>query len=329
MKLLSLSTHPETMTHWKSQPLAQLVAMPFPRAREFWVATGTDGTVLGQIGACLSLHHEALGYIGFFSLKDANDDATAATLLNEACRFLQASGATKAVGPMQLNTWLPYRFALPTDPDSPGAFIWEPSNPPEYPEIWKKNGFVREMLYASQGHDGLAHLVKAMQPAWQKAKASGFSFRPLVPDRLLERELPILHRLSMTGFSDNHLFEPLPESIFRELYVPLAGKNARQSLALAAFVLSPEQKEVGFSFSFVDPSHQKPRVVLKTATILPEFRGKGLSNALFFETLGKLDLKTHTEFVAALVKQGAQSESYGKHCPILWRHEYELLVRLL
>ncbi len=327
MKLLALSKNPETLAHWNSHPLAPLVSMPFPKAREFWLAVSNDGSVLGQVGASLSLHHPGTGYVGFYSLRDPLDETTASLLLDEACRFLKASGANRAVGPMHLNTWLPYRFALPSS--GPGPFMWEPGNHPNDPVLWKKNGFTREMLYASQGHDGLGQLVSAMKPAWDKARALGFSFRNVDSERLLDQELPILHRLSMAGFSDNHLFEPLPANLFRELYVPLAGKNARQNLALAAFVLSPEGEEVGFSFSFIDPSHGKPRVVLKTATILPEFRGRGLSNALFYETLGSLDLTLHTEFVAALVKQGAQSESYGKHCPMLWRHEYELLVRSL
>ncbi|NCY26692.1 MAG: hypothetical protein EBX37_18245 [Alphaproteobacteria bacterium] len=286
MKLLPLSTNPETLAHWSSHPLAMLIGMPFPLAREFWLAVADDGSVLGQIGASLSLHHPGTGYLGFYSLRNPSDEKVSGLLIEEACRFLEQAGATRAIGPMHLNTWLPYRFALPMS--EPGSFIWEPKNPPEDPVLWKKNGFTREMLYASQGHDGLAHFVAAMKPSWEKVKKIGFSFRSVSAERLLEEELPILHRLSMSGFADNHLFEPLPEKLFRELYVPLAGKNARQNLALAAFVLSPEGREVGFSFSFIDPSHGKPRVVLKTATILPEFRGKGLSNALFYETLGSL-----------------------------------------
>lgn len=327
MILHSYSQHPETLRDWSNHPLSRLISLPYERPREFWVLKNDANSILGRVGAGLSPARPTLGWIGFFDLKDPEDFESASNLLENACSFLKRAGATRAVGPLHLNTWLPYRFALPTEDRQ--QFIWEPSNPASYPEHWKRAGFKREMLYSSEGHAEFGSLMERLKPEWIRARDQGYSFRPIDPERLLDHELKILHRLSMIGFSQNHLFEPMPEALFRELYVPLAGKNARQNLSLSGFVLSPEGEEVGFSFSFIDSSQGDPKVVLKTATLLPAHRGKGLSNALFYETLHGLDPGIHREFVSALVKEGAQSHSYGKKHPRLWRHEYELLYREL
>lgn len=327
MMLTSLSRSPETLKHWLDHPFERLIQMPYPKPREFWILRTPQGGLIGRVGAGISIARPGMGWIGFFDLKNPQDCQGASLLLEAACTFLKNSGATRAVGPLHMNTWLPYRFSLPTEDSI--RFIWEPSNPRDYPEHWKRSGFEREMLYFSEGHGEFGSFISRLKPDWERAQAQGYSFRPISPDKLLDQELKILHRLSMAGFSGNHLFEPLPESLFRELYVPLAGKNAQQNLSLSGFILSPKLEEVGFTFSFIDSSQGAPRVVLKTATLLPDHRGKGLSNALFYETLRSLDPQVCREFISALVREGAQSHSYGKKHPRLWRHEYELLGRNL
>jgi GNAT superfamily N-acetyltransferase len=322
VKILQASRDPCILSHWSDDPLKSLLTRPLPEPRDQWVVIDDSGALRGRIGA-----HAGLGTIGFFHLTRPDDQQACDLLLDAATGFLKSCGATRAIGPMHLNTWLPYRFA--TRLEGPGPFLWEPSNPPEYPALWKRYGFRCEQLYASQGHADPSKFVEAMRPSWDRAIAAGYRFRKWDAASLLEREVPILHSLSMQGFRDNFLFEPLPESIFRELYVPLtekrAGSEAEATLALSAFILSPEGREVGFVFNFVDHSGAVPRIVLKTATVLPEHRGRGLSNALLYEALRSLDLHRYPEFVAALVRDGAQSESYGRHSRVLWRHEYELL----
>ena len=327
MKLLQASLEPSVHSYFAQDPLRAILAKPLPVPREQWVVVDDSGAFRGRIGAALSIGHPGLGTIGHFELSRPDDEPTCRLLLDAAAHFLRDHGARRAVGPLHLNTWLPYRFATRTD--GPEHFAWEPSNPPEYPELWKRLGFRCEQRYASQGHADPARFLDAMKPSWDRALSSGYRFRKWDSSRLLDQEVPILHDLSMKGFRDNFLFEPLPIPLFRELYVPLtekrAGVDLDATLAISAFLLSPDGQEVGFSFNFIDPTGGVPRIVLKTATILPEHRGRGLSNALMFETLRGLDLSRHPEFVAALVRDGAQSESYGRHCSTLWRHEYELL----
>lgn len=327
MKLIAISQAPESAAHWQDHPLRGLLQLVRPPASEAWVLIEDDGKLRGRIGASLSATHSGTGYVGFFDLAREDDLEGASILLERACSFLKHAGATRAVGPVHFNTWLPYRFGLPHE--DPLRFGWEPAQPPSHPGHWRHNGFGREMLYASEGHSGLAQFVAGLEPASKRARKLGYGFRKLDLARSPEGELAILHRLSMEGFAGNHLFEPLAFDQFRELYVPLVARNPQAAAGISGFVLDPSGKEVGFAFNFVDPTSGAPWVVLKTAAILPGHRGLGLSNALFHELLRGLDFGIHTQWVSALVREGARSESFGMRAPKLWRHEYELLSKTL
>jgi GNAT superfamily N-acetyltransferase len=148
---------------------------------------------------------------------------------------------------------------------------------------------------------------------------------PIDTEHLLDREIPKLHRLSMAGFADAHLFEPFPEPLFRQLYVPLADKNAQGQLRHSCFIEAPSGEVIGFSFNFVQGS----RLILKTIAVLPEYRGKGLSNAAMFPGVELAVREGIHDWVTALVKTGAQSESYGRQYPSQWRHEYVLFSKTL
>lgn len=320
-------SEPEARALWSGDPLEALVFLPYPLAREFWLVRDTAGRVAGRLASGISLHHPERGYLGFFRLTDSltsgESERVAAMLLEQGCRHLSENGARAAIGPIALNTWLPYRFLL--EPKDDLRFSWEPSNPPSWPEIWKRSGFEVEMTYASEGFSQLARFAERIRPAHERALAAGFRFVPIDTERLLDREIAKLHRLSMAGFADAHLFEPLPEPLFRQLYVPLADKNARGQLRHSCFIEAPNGESVGFSFNFVQGS----RLILKTVAVLSEYRGRGLSSAAMFPGVELAVREGVQDWVTALVRSGAQSESYGRHHPVQWRHEYVLFSKNL
>jgi GNAT superfamily N-acetyltransferase len=317
----------EAKAIWTGDPLAALAFMPYPLAREFWIARDANGRVVGRVGSSISLHHPERGYLGFFWLADSltleECSQVGAMLLEQACRHLAENGAQLAVGPIALNTWFPYRFLI--EPKDDFRFSWEPSNPSSWPEIWKSSGFEIEMTYASEGFSELARFADRIRPAHENAVAAGFRFVPIDTEHLLDHEIPKLYRLSMAGFADAHLFEPLPESLFRQLYVPLADKNARGQLRHSCFIEAPNGETIGFSFNFV----QGNRLILKTIAVLPEFRGKGLSNGAMLPGVDLAVREGIQDWVTALVRTGAQSESYGRQYPSQWRHDYVLFSKKL
>lgn len=289
---------------------------------EFWVAR-LDGEVVGSIGANLSPTRPNTGYFGFFEVSLEHAGAEIARQLIEAATgWLREQGAKKIYGPITLNTWLPYR--LRTDPSAARtrAYSWEPGQPSEYAEFVKAAGYSEIERYHSQGMEGLDGLLEGTRPAYDRAIASGFRFRDFDSARLLEGEVPKLYEISMKGFSDNFLFEPIPLEAFRQLYVPIAN---RFDFSLSKVAVSPEGEDVGFFFVFADAD----QLILKSIAVVPEARGKGLSNALMHLSVKQGIARGLKCAVSALVRSGAQSESYAKKAKFTWKHEYALFGKEL
>src|SRR6185295_3769897 len=126
--------------------------------------------------------------------------------------WLKAKGVRQAVGPMNLNTWFPYRYR--TD-DHALSFLWEPTNPPEYPRYFQSAGYTVCEQYHTQGSAGLAAYAAKTRPVYTQAVAEGFQFRPFDGPNFMEREIPILFDLSVAGFNSNFMYEPISLQQFR------------------------------------------------------------------------------------------------------------------
>ncbi|MES2962351.1 MAG: hypothetical protein V4760_00580 [Bdellovibrionota bacterium] len=301
---------------WKGFVMMQT---SFPR--EFWVAQSDDGRTIARIGASVSPVLSSEGAIGFFetNLADKEGKAAAKTLLSTAEAWLKSKGVTKANGPMNFNTWFPYRFRV-GEPEE--RFTWEPENPPEYVAIWEAAGYSVLENYHSQGHEGLGAFASRLEPSYEKANDAGFVFRPFESARVLEKEVPILYDISMEGFRENFMFEPIPYQAFQALYVPIAGKL---DLGLSYVASHPDHGNVGFFFAFQD----KDYVVFKTVAVKYVARGKGVSNAMMYLGARKAQDRGLSKLITAMVKSGAQSESYGKKATTLWENKYVLLSKAI
>ncbi|MCM2280671.1 MAG: GNAT family N-acetyltransferase [Bdellovibrionaceae bacterium] len=304
---------------------SNFIRMPLPFTREFWVAFGEGGRPIARLGANLSPTLTGFGYLGFFEVDVAHREAKtiARQLLSTALQWLKDRGAMRAFGPLTYNTWFPYRFRAFDENEAPSPmFSWEPVNPPEYVSLWQEFGFQEAERYHSQGLENLRGFAEQTEPAYQAALKRGYTFRPWNAAAILEDEVPLLHKFSLDGFRPNFLFEPIPLESFRQLYVPLAKKA---NLSLANFVVDPQGVEQGFFFCFQDQNY----MVMKTATVASAARGLGLSNAMaHIHAVNALKMGCD-KFVTALVRSGAQSESYAKKTPLLWKHEYILLQHSL
>ena len=116
------------------------------------------------------------GAVGFFEvdLSDAAYAETAKMLLASASQWLHMRGVTQFIGPLDLNTWFPYRFR--TDFEDKRFFTWEPVNPPEYPRLFVENGFRMAQEYHSVGTSGLAAYAEKTEQDLRKALEGGFNF---------------------------------------------------------------------------------------------------------------------------------------------------------
>jgi hypothetical protein len=167
------------------------------------------------------------------------------------------------------------------------------------------------------GLSGVPAMLEGTREAHERALAQGYRFREFKADGFLESEVPRLHAISMEAFKDNLLFEPIPLEIFRSLYLPMAKQLVP---SLTCFALDPAGREVGFFFCFPDGEY----LVMKSVGVLPEARGRGLSNATLHQILSTGAARQLEKAITALVRSGARSESYAKKATALWKHEYAL-----
>ncbi len=305
-----------------------LVDLPSPAPRNSWLVEH-GGRPIGRIAANISSHPQT-GYVGFFEVdtRQARAAAAARLLIDAACNFLQ-DRAVRVFGPVNLNTWLPYRFRI--DARDERCFAWEPVDPPEYVEHFLAAGFKRSADYHSTAFANLERFLEQTEPEYQAALAKGFRFRRLDWSRLHQGDGTALYNLTNAAFEGSFLFETAPQPLF-DLFLGTQGKPKNDCTHFAA---SPKGDDVGFFFAFTDlhsPStgaSPETYVVLKTTGVTKEARGRGLSNALAHLAV-KSALAMGAQYgIAALVRAGLQSESYAKKGDALWQHNYALFEKRL
>lgn len=281
-----------------------------PSPKNFWVESFAGH---GRIGANVSTINSDIGYIGFFEMQN---EEVGLNLIQKAVQWLKSQNVKQIYGPVNFNTWFQYRYR--TDQDSL-QFSWEPHHSPRYLQTWLKAGFQTFESYHSQGSAPLSDLQAQVSESLPQALSLGYQFRPFNSSEIETQEVPKLYHLSMQGFADNFLFEPITEKAFQSIYVPIMKKA---DLSCSFWAMDAQYNNVGFFFAFIENEY----IVLKSATLLKSARGSGVSNAMVSLIADQALKKGINKYISALVRNGAQSQSYGKKATELWRHEYALLT---
>ena len=280
---------------------------------DFWILN--HGTLKGRIGAWISPLSDGVGKLGFF---EACSLESSRVLLDQATSWLLKRGVTKVYGPVDQSTWFDYRFRV--NWDDPWGFDFEPQNPPQYPQWWQELGFKISETYHSHGISNLGALAQRLETDYHNACERGFQFRAFGATGDLHQELRVIHEMSELAFSNHFLFESLPFSMFQGIYFP-KQKTSREPLAY--FVVSPEGEELGFTFNWIESKY----LVMKTILLSPKARGHRLSNALLHVPTNEANERGVSCGIAALVRDGLQSERYTQDHELLWKHEYAVMMK--
>lgn len=220
----------------------------------------------GQITARVGLWDG--GVLGHF---DALNETGALAVLHAALQEAQKRGHQRVVGPMNASTWFKYRLVSDFGTHSP--FFGEVWHPVPYLEWFHKAGFQEGWHY----HSSLAP-SEAQDPRFfelqQRFQDLGIHVRGVVPEKL-EQDISNIHALSQKAFQDNPFFSPLPEAVFRSLYLPVFQQLPTRFIFLAEH----EQQLVGYLLAYPDPLNPT-RVIAKTIATQPERRYAGLGRYL-------------------------------------------------
>jgi GNAT superfamily N-acetyltransferase len=213
-----------------------------------------------------------VGFIGHYAADDAD---SAAALMEHACGRLRQCGCTLVVGPMDGSSWKNYRFVTSFG-DEP-RFAFEPTNPPEWPEQFRRSGFQPLADYFS-AIDSLTDSQHGFHCIQDRLTDAGVAIRPLCPDTF-DEDLRRILVVTRRAFVANPLYSDPEESEFIEQF-----RRLRLSVPLdLTWIAECESTPVGFVFTLPDLCEQaregKARtLIIKTLAVVPDrlYAGLGL-----------------------------------------------------
>jgi len=251
---------------------------------------------------------EVPGVIGHFA---ALDESAAKELLDTACDQLRVEGCTCAVGPMDGNTWRPYRLVTERSHEPP--FFLEPDNPDEWPRWFVTSGFRPLAQYFSALNDNLAVEDPRMARAEERLEREGVRLRPLDLGKFAG-ELQRIYAVSRVSFERNFLYTPISEEEFLAQYEPVRAHVQPELVLLAEQAGQP----VGFIFGIPDLAQARRGVpmdtaVLKTVAVLPGRTQAGLGSLLIARCQQAARALGFRRVIHALMHESNNSRNISGH----------------
>jgi hypothetical protein len=283
----------------------------------------SEGHLVGRIVAIVNprlvdASGHLVGQVGYFEA--INDLKVASALLDAACEWLRAAGARQVWGPMNGGPHRTHRFI--TEGFDREPFLFEPRNPPYYPQLFEAFGFSRRYTWFSIDVSS-DHLRQALasQPMLQVRKGTtrrfGVERINLADSRtVLQRVFTLLDAM-WTGHVG---YTSLDFAEFVEVFAPALSLMTRGDMHIAVDLAS--RRDVGCAFSYPDytaevralngdasswgqwrQSGARPRrLVLHTVGMAPDVRRAGLASALV-RVLFEHCVEEYEEGVIAIVVQ--------------------------
>jgi len=304
-----------------------LLAQHAPDAH--WVLLDDDGLVAGHFSlwwtATPDLAGHRVGLIGHYA---ADGMDVGRLLLARATEELKTRHCTLAVGPMDGNTWRPYRFVTAGAVEPP--FFLEPTNPPEWPRQFVEHGFTPLANYYSSLDERLEERDEDAQSrrAAERMNRLGVTLRPLDTTRFQE-ELRGIHRVATASFSGGFLYQPVSEAAFLAQYESIRACVRPELVTIAMHGNHP----VGFAFALPDRLRARPgqpidTAIIKTLAILPERRYAGLGTHLVAECRRAARAAGCRRLIHALMHEANRSRNIRADCTSEFRR-YTLFAQSL
>jgi GNAT superfamily N-acetyltransferase len=317
-----------------SPPMTKTAVDPVPaadrqrHAPDLHLLGITDGSTLASRCSCWwqrtpELPSERVGVVGHFAASEA---AAGIALLRAACDSLRDARCTVAVGPMDGNTWRRYRLVTERGAEPP--FLLEPDNPDDWPDMWRKAGFVPIATYSSALNGDLTQDDPRIDRARARLASEGVTIRPIDlrnPDADLHR----MFALSLESFRRNFLYSPIDEAEFLEqnrVLLPLVNPELVLLAECGADL-------AGFLFAIPDALQARrggaiDTIVIKTVAVADGRTRAGLGSVLVAAAHAAARRLGFTRAIHALMHEQNVSQNISRRYarPI---RRYQLFARRL
>ena len=215
-----------------------------------------------------------------FGKFQAEDQKCGEKLLRYASVLSFFKGAEYIVGPMDGNTWYPYRCTL-KHREKP--FYMESLTPLLYHKCFENTGFYREhTYYSSRSLLGMENrkYIMALQPVENYLKKRNICIKN-AEEYDFESLMKIMYEISLSAFKDNYYFEHIGFNEFSRMF----SKNKEGLMKEYFFIAYDRNKPVGFLFC-VPNYNEKTNlgrintIIFKTFGILPEYQKQNVALGL-------------------------------------------------
>lgn len=297
----------------------KLITIRIPFAKEAFLIQNDQGKNIGRILLQTS-SHKTLGHWSFLALSPDLTIADLNAIDGIMKNWFASKQISEVMGPYYFTTYFSYRMRVDQDPVS---YAWEPKQPHYEFEFIKKMGHNVQEVYYTNILKGFGHFETKGQKEYDRLIERGFTFQEIQFEKL-DEQLKILYDMSMTAFTENFLFEPIPYELFKEIYVP-SFKSV--DLRFSNIQFASDGRPAGFNFTFPDGD----KLVIKSVCVMPEFRGSGLFGAGIFSSVQKCKalLPNVKDVITALVhEQNAASKKMANSPTEQDRHEYALMKKV-
>lgn len=208
-------------------------------------AVGKVDTLADDSGRALVFHNGCIG-----------DFTGGPGLLAAAESRLRTLGCTQAVGPMDGNTFFPYRCVT-------GGSEPLPLEPSGSPVPWRRAGYREDARYVS------VFVPNSERVCREVALPPGWTLDHVDPARF-DEAIGAMYRVTISAFEAAWRYAPVPLPVFRALYEPFRSRVDPRWVWLLS---DPAGLVQGYFFTFVAGSV----VIAKTLALHRDAHGRGLS----------------------------------------------------
>jgi GNAT superfamily N-acetyltransferase len=254
-----------------------------------------------------ALDGQRTGAIGHYA---ATDRRAGRAVIRQALDRLRAQGCSIAVGPMNGNTWRPYRFVVERGSAKP--FFLEPTNPDSWPTDFQACGFDPLSWYVSEINYDIANRQPELGSLREKMARLDVQIAPIdMQDSSCD--VDGVYDVVCESFRKSFLYTPLDRVSYRRIYVPLMQKIDPRLMLVAKH----DGRVVGFVFAPPDYLQQTPEIdtiVIKTFAIIPCKQYSGLGRVLIVDMLRNALNMGHTTAISALMHTENRSQKISSDC---------------
>jgi ribosomal protein S18 acetylase RimI-like enzyme len=261
-----------------------------------WIAAGGDPARLAlyrRLGDVEPLA-DASGRCLVFGNGAVGDFTGGPSLLAAAEARLRARGVREAVGPLDGNTFFPYRACI--GPWETPFFLGEPR---VSADTWRGAGWREDARYLT------TTCPNAPQIARGHGAGEGFTLRNLRMERL-EEEVRALYEVTIPAFAGAWRYAPIPFEVFAALYLPLRDRIDPRWVWLAE---DRDGRVRGYLFAWPEGR----RFVIKTIAVHPDVQRARLSGRLMAAAHARAEEQGIPEGLHALMWEGSYSTAISRH----------------